>query len=147
MTPSEQIAADIRADHLRNLAHEQRNRPIGGGGGGPAGGGGWGNAAGWAVFFAMVGAVLGGIAGTSVTGAVVGAAVLGGGVWVLSAFGRSGSRVSVLKHVGYGMVAGVAVAYAMSLEYPGRMETLLTNWLVMGAVGGGVIGLVRRALG
>lgn len=81
------------AEAMRIAREEAAVRERGSGSGGSAGGGGIGNASGWVVFFGMIGAVLGGIDGRGAMGAVVGAAVLGGGVALLAWIGRKTSRI------------------------------------------------------
>jgi len=89
MNSSERIVQDRQAQQIRDSNDEIRNRPIGGGGGGPAPEPvGMGNLSGWAVAAGMIGAVLGGIGGQGLAGAIFGGLFFGGGLWAVSFVAR-----------------------------------------------------------
>lgn len=108
------------AEALRIAREEAAVRErLSGSSGAPAVGGGIGNAGGWVVFIAMIGAILGGIVGRGLMGAVVGAVVLGGGFAVVAWVGR---KTSVIWNRGPVFV-----------------------WVILGAVGGWLLGAAMHS--
>jgi hypothetical protein len=146
--PHHPIAHALQTARDEAAVRARMNGPMGGGGGG----GGIGNLSGWVVFFGMIGAIIGGILGRGFLGAIFGALFFAVVIWGISAFlGSSGgsaiSRFSVLKWVLMGAFAGVVMAWLISLEYPDRMENLLTNWVIIGAIAFGGFRLIKRGRG
>ncbi len=93
-----------------------------------------GNLAGWAMSAAMIGAVLGGIAGQGLAGAVVGGLLSGGALWVLAKLARlSGAwnrdaRVWVWL-VG-GAITGVFVGVFFSIKDGEPLFYAIETWSI-----------------
>lgn len=152
-TPSERVAADLRQDYIDNMMRDQRNAPIGGSYGGGGGGGvAPGEWQGWAVPAGMIGAVIGGILGRGFLGAVIGALIFGGGVWTLVMMlkgVRGGGAVKdkpVIPWIFGGAVIGALLAGVLFLDESAKMGVAMQNLGIFGAVVGGGIRLVMRAL-
>lgn len=123
-------------------------RPDGTGGGGPVGGG-IGNVAGWAVFFGMLGAIVGFIMIHTVGGAIAGAVVAGGGMAAVAKFfsgSASGSRSgkSVLLWTLGGVIGGAMFGLFMGSPDETRMANAATNWAIFGGLGFGLWRRLRR---
>ncbi|MBL8215707.1 MAG: hypothetical protein JNK87_33605 [Bryobacterales bacterium] len=117
------------------------------GGGGPVGGG-IGNVAGWAVFFGLLGAIVGFILIHSVGGAIFGAVVAGGGIAALGKFlgGGSGtaSRKSVIVYTLAGILGGALFGLFMGSPNETKMINAATNWAIFGGLAFGLWRLRRR---
>jgi len=111
---------------------EQVNRPLGGAPS-PFFGQGIGNAGAYVFFFAMIGAILGGLLGRSLMAAVVGAIVVGGMFGVIAFVGKLTSRIwnrgPVLLWV---LLGGIAFFFLGA-----AMDSDPINWAVAGAMIGG----------
>lgn len=148
---SDRFVRDYQQDQYNQAVREIANRPIGGGGLSSGGGGGIGNAAGWAVFFGMLGALVGAIL-SGVAGAVVCALLAAGTVWLLSALrGAAGSKAEgrrgFIRPVLTGAAAGAAIGAVIGLGNPANMTNAITNWVFFGVVAGAGYALLKRIRG
>jgi len=116
----------------------------------PFHGQGIGNIGAWVVFFAMGGAVLGGLLGRGLMGAIVGAVFCGGAMWAIGAFaGKSSgavSRKSVLLWALTGGVAG-AILGTMIGEDATHASNAATNLGIFGFIVGGGYRVIARSRG
>lgn len=150
MNSSEQIVQD------RENADEQerRRQAIWGGSGG--GGGrqqlaiGMGNLGGWVTSAAMIGAVLGGVAGQGFGGAIVGALLFGGSLWLLSkgakktgAYHRDARPLVWLLG---GACTGAVVGAVLSLAGSDPLWFAVRTWAIfLGGLSGGFCWMARAA--
>ncbi len=147
-------AMDWQRDRYNEMVQAGRPGldPISGSGGfrGSGGGSGFAGLAGWAFPAGMIGAVVGGILGRGPLGAVIGAAVFAGAIWVpmMVLHGIRGNAATrpILPWMIKGGIAGVVFGAILFIDETQKMTTGMANVGIFGAMSGAAIQLVRRGL-
>lgn len=148
MNSSERIIQDRENDLMQERVRQNIwGAPAGGGPKAPVG---MGNLAGWATSAALIGAVLGGIAGQGLGGAVVGALVFGGSLWLLANIAkRTGAYHRDARPIVWligGACTGAVLGAVLSLFGSDPFWFAVRTWAIfLGALSGGYCWLARGA--
>lgn len=129
--PHHPIAEAMRVAREEAAVRDRLNAPLSGA---PSAiGGGVGNATGWAVFFGMIGAVLGGIFGRGLMGAIIGAVMLGGGFALVAWVGRKTSSIWNRGPVFVWVILGAVGGWCLGA----LMHSDASGWAVAGMMAAG----------
>lgn len=148
MNSSERVVQDREND----LDRERTRQKIWGA---PVGGSkqeaiGMGNLGGWVVSAAMIGAVLGGIAGQGIGGAIFGSLFFGGGLWLFSKVAKLTGAYHrdsrPLRWLIGGAIVGAAIGAFISIAGSDPFWFAVQTWAIfLGGISGGYCWIARGA--